>query len=273
MNEEATPKAKPSRLVKIRKLLFLFGLILIVGVCAVAVKIALEGGDGLAALAGFGATEEVKPPPTAAEIIAAEFAGEIETAKVNPEDLTEPPPGALPLADYEPRDFDEPDKDENGTNAEGGANGSKKEDKKAGKGKKDADESSGDVAGKLDRSGGKAEKGEEKAKPRKTASLEAHALTVEKGKITVSKNLDKKKVLNLVLEKLDRSCKPKIPDDLTSLKAEMKITKSGTIANIKVTPASAEKELAKCMRQKLGAAKALKPKNKAVAKVTIQFQR
>lgn len=205
----------------------------------VAVTLFLEGKEGFLGHEQAPAAP-VKPPPTATEILTEEMAGKIETAPVNAEALTQPPEVELPTtAELESRDFDEAVKD---FDDEDGA-----KDKK-GKNKKD------------------------KKSERKLASVDKSPLklTFDKGASKVSKNLDKKKVLSLLEKKLD--CHPKLPHDTKSVKAEIKLSKSGDISNIKVTPGSAEKELAKCMRKKLGDSKVLKPKNKSVAQITVQFK-
>jgi hypothetical protein len=109
---------------------------------------------------------------------------------------------------------------------------------------------------------------------RKIASIDKAPLKLEfdKGASKVSKNLEKGKVLGLLAKKIDDNCQPKLPSGTKSVKAEMKISKTGSISNIKVTPSAAESELAKCMRKKLGDAKALKPKDKKTASVTVHFK-
>lgn len=229
--EEKSPRSKT------KIILMSFAGVLLLLVVGIAVKLIFEGTDGFMDR-DHAAVEEAKPPPTAAEIIATEFSGKIVTSVVKPEELAEPPPGAIPSAsDHESREIDEA------------------------------------VA-----SAPEAKPKEEKNQERKPASTEKikdkpnHALAFDKSGSKVSKNLDKKKVMRLLAKKLDKSCSPKLPGKTKSLKAEISLSKTGSIANIKVTPSAAEAELAKCMRKKLGDDKALKPKNKAVAQITVQFK-
>ena len=69
-----------------------------------------------------------------------------------------------------------------------------------------------------------------------------------------------------------KSCATKWPDQTKVLKAEIRLSKTGSISNIKVTPSAAEADLAKCLRKKIGTNKVLRPKNKAVAQITVQFK-
>jgi len=255
-----------------RLVFFILGAVFVLTVSGVSLKIAYEGGSDVI----DGAEEVQKPPPTAAEIIANEFAGKIETAKVDPETLAEPPPGFIPSAsDTESRELED-EFDKKGDEVEEDAAGktAAKEPAKGGKTAGKAGKSSKQAADKGD-SGKGAKPGDEIAakgkKGRKLASIDKTVLTLDKAGIKVSKNLDKKKVTELLSKKLD-TCHPKVPEKTKSLKAEIKLSKTGGISNIKVTPSSAEKELAKCMRAKLGDAKALKPKDKSVAQVTVQFK-
>jgi hypothetical protein len=205
--------------------------------------------EGKEALLGPEKTEEISqgPPLSATEIIAQEMSGKIETiSTVDVEALTQPPDVVLPtLAELESRDFDEAAKD------------FEVDDKKSKKGDK--------VASKKAKDG----------KPgRNLASVDKSPLQLkfDKAGSKISKNLDKGKVMSLLAKKLDNSCQPTLPPNTKSVRAEIKVSKTGSIANIKVSPSSAEPELAKCMRKKLGDAKALKPKNKDVAQITVQFK-
>lgn len=202
--------------------------VLLLLVTGVTVKLIIEGPAGFIDR-DHAAAEPAKPPPTATEIIAMEFAGKIDTAPVTPEQLAQPPASAIPIYSEESRDFEEVRQEP------------EQADKKA---------------------------------ERKPAAVDKSvlALSFDKAGSKVSKNLDKKKVMQLLAKKLDKSCSPKLPDNTKSLKAQISLTKTGGIANIKVTPSAAEAELAKCMREKLGDDKALKPKNKAVAQITVQFK-
>ncbi len=227
---------KPSRSKTKIILMSSLGVLLLL-VVATSVKLIFEGADGFIDRDSK-ATEEAKPPPTATEIIAMEFSGKIETAPVKPEELAEPAPGAIPSAsDHESREIDE---------VVASAPTEKPKDEK-----------------KMDRKPTATEKIKDKPN---------HALAFDKSGSKVSKNLDQKKVMQMLAKKLDKSCSPKLPDKTKSLKAQISLSKTGSIANIKVTPSAVEAELAKCMRKKLGDDKALKPKNKAVAQITVQFK-
>lgn len=236
--EDSAEGTKPSH-PKWKKVLISLGLGVLLLVGIVVVKLGYEGSGGFLDR-GSSSSEAQKAPQSAAEIIAQEFAGKIETQKVKADQLAAPPPGSLPFDNVaESREFEDEKKSE------------------------DKDEDSAPVDNKSKKSG------------RKIASVDKSAaaqLAFDKGGSKVSKNLDKKKVLDLLAKKLDKSCSPKLPDKTKSVKAEVKLSKSGGISNITVTPGSAEKELAKCMREKLADAKALKSKNKSVAQITVHFK-
>lgn len=209
---------------RLKVFFFVLGAGFVLSVSAISLKVAYEGGADV-----IGESEPVKPPPTATEIIAAEFAGKIESAPADPKSLAEPPPGFIPSAtEHESREIvEEPPSSPSSTMVE--------------------------------------------AATRKPAAVPSKlSLAVDKRSIKVTKNLDQKKISALIMKQLDKSCK--IGDKAKSVKAEIKLSKTGTIANINVTPKSAEKELARCLRQKLADQKGLKPKTKSVAQITVQFK-
>jgi hypothetical protein len=188
-----------------------------------------------------------EPPKTATEIIAQEFSGEIQKGY-------EPPLGAADVKPMIPRnDPSLPDLDE-------------EEEKNDDKNKEAATAPAKSVAAKSAR------------KPASTPVVAAAAkstslkFTLDKSAVKVSKNLDKKKVVSYLGDKLNKAnCWPSELAKAKSVKAVINISKTGSLGKIQVTPS--ESKIASCLKQKLGpSAKVFKTKNKAVAEITLHLK-
>lgn len=176
------------------------------------------------------------PPLDAAQIIAQEFAGKIETGQ-------EPPPSSVPKGPAMPSNEGLASVDEPETTAEA--------------------------------------QPEKNASPRAPASVVAPAvkttaltISLAEGSLKVSKNLDKKKVAKYLDGQLKKglACGT-TTESAKSVKAVFKITKTGSIKDIAVTPKNLEGQIAKCLRKKMGPnPKGLKPKDKAVAEVKLSLK-
>lgn len=194
------------------------------------------------------ASVQEAPPKTATEIIAQEFSGEIEKG-------SEPPLGAAEAKPNIPRnDPSLPDL---------------REDEEQEK-EKEADATPAKPA-----------TGKSPRKPASPPVIAAAAktstvkLTLDKSAVKVSKNLDKKKVVSYLGEKLNKAtCWPSDAAKAKTIKAVINISKTGSLGKIHVSAGDkGEGKIASCLKQKLGTtAKVFKPKNKTVAEITLHLK-